>query len=326
MTDQSQQPDRNLALELVRATEAAAIRASAWVGRGQKNEADGAAVNAMRAFLHTVSFDGVVVIGEGEKDQAPMLFNGEHVGDGTGPQADIAVDPIDGTTQTAAGRPNAVSVIAVADRGSMLDASSVFYSDKIAAGPEAKGVLSLDLSVADNLKELARVKNKKIGDLTVVVLDRPRHAELIDEIRTAGAKTNLILDGDVVGGILAASPHSDADLLLGRGGSPEGVITAAALKALDGFFEGRLAPKDDTERQRAIDAGLGDKLDRILSIDDFVASDNTYFVGTGVTDGVLLKGVKGPREGYIRTHSIVLRSKSGTIRNIEAEHRASKWF
>lgn len=329
MSDQkssdSLRPDRNLALDLVRATEAAAISAAPWVGRGRKNDADGAAVNGMRAFLHTVSMDGVVIIGEGEKDKAPMLFNGERVGDGTGPAADIAVDPIDGTTQTAAGRPNAVSVLAVADRGSMLDASSVFYTDKIAAGAEAKGVLSIEMSVADNLKELARVKNKSVGDLTVVVLDRPRHEGLIDEIRTAGANTNLILDGDVVGAILAASPWGDADLLLGRGGSPEGVITACALKALGGFLEGRLAPKDDAERDRAKSAGIGDYLDRVLTIDDFVSSDNTYFVGTGVTDGVLLRGVKGPNAGFIHTQSIVMRSKSGTVRWVEADHRADKW-
>ncbi|GAA3946855.1 class II fructose-bisphosphatase [Pseudoclavibacter caeni] len=323
MTDQSQQPDRNLALELVRSTEAAAIRASAWAGRGQKNEADGAAVNAMRQFLHTVSFDGVVVIGEGEKDKAPMLFNGEHVGDGTGVQVDIAVDPIDGTTQTAAGRPNAVSIMSVADRGSMLDASSVFYMDKIVTDRTGVGVVSLDQSPEDNIRELARAKGKPVGEMTVIVLDRPRHEELIERIRSVGAKTSLILDGDVVGGINAASPWGDADLLIGRGGSPEGVITAAAIKAFDGFMQGRLAPKDDAERQRGIDAGLD--VDRIYGGDDLVASDNTFFVGTGVTDGVLLKGVKGPRDGYIHTQSIVLRSKSGTVRWIEADHLASKW-
>jgi fructose-1,6-bisphosphatase II len=323
MTDQSQQPDRNLALELVRSTEAAAIRASAWAGRGQKNEADGAAVNAMRQFLHTVSFDGVVVIGEGEKDKAPMLFNGEHVGDGTGVQVDIAVDPIDGTTQTAAGRPNAVSIMSVADRGSMLDASSVFYMDKIVTDRTGVGVVSLDQSPEDNIRELARAKGKPVGEMTVIVLDRPRHKELIERIRSVGAKTSLILDGDVVGGINAASPWGDADLLIGRGGSPEGVITAAAIKAFDGFMQGRLAPKDDAERQRGIDAGLD--VDRIYGGDDLVASDNTFFVGTGVTDGVLLKGVKGPRDGYIHTQSIVLRSKSGTVRWIEADHLASRW-
>lgn len=323
MTDQSQQPDRNLALELVRSTEAAAIRASAWAGRGQKNEADGAAVNAMRQFLHTVSFDGVVVIGEGEKDKAPMLFNGEHVGDGTGVQVDIAVDPIDGTTQTAAGRPNAVSIMSVADRGSMLDASSVFYMDKIVTDRTGVGVVSLDQSPEDNIRELARAKGKPVGEMTVIVLDRPRHEELIERIRSVGAKTSLILDGDVVGGINAASPWGDADLLIGRGGSPEGVITAAAIKAFDGFMQGRLAPKDDAERQRGIDAGLD--VDRIYGGDDLVASNNTFFVGTGVTDGVLLKGVKGPRDGYIHTQSIVLRSKSGTVRWIEADHLASKW-
>ncbi|MCD7102328.1 MULTISPECIES: class II fructose-bisphosphatase [unclassified Pseudoclavibacter] len=323
MTEQSQQPDRNLALELVRATEAAAIRGSVWVGRGQKNEADGAAVNAMRQFLHTVAFDGVVVIGEGEKDRAPMLFNGEHVGDGTGVQADIAVDPIDGTTQTAAGRPNAVSIMAVADRGSMLDASTVFYMDKIVTSSIGEGVVSLEMTPEENIRELAKALGKPVSEMTVIVLDRPRHEELIERIRSVGAKTNLILDGDVVGGINAASPWGDADMLLGRGGSPEGVITAAAIKAFKGVMQGRLAPKDDAERQRGIDAGLD--IDKIYTDSELVASDNTYFVGTGVTDGVLLKGVKGPRNGYIHTQSIVLRSKSGTVRWIEADHLASKW-
>lgn len=315
-------PDRNIALEFVRATEAAAIRASAWVGRGRKNDADGAAVTAMREFLHTVAIDGHVVIGEGEKDEAPMLFNGEQVGDGTGPSCDIAVDPIDGTTQTAAGRPNAVSVIAVADRGSMLDASSVFYMDKIVTGPEGAGVCSLEQSPEDNIRALAGALGKPVGEITVVVLDRPRHAELIDRIRATGAKTSLILDGDVVGGINAASPDGDVDMLLGRGGSPEGIITTCAVKALGGFIQGRLAPKDDAERARGEAAGA--PLDRILGADDLVASDNTFFVGTGVTDGLLLRGVRR-RGRVISTQSVVMRSRSGTVRLIEAQHLASRW-
>lgn len=317
-------PDRNLALELVRATEAAAIRAAPWVGRGDKNGADGAAVDAMRAFLDSVTMNGVVVIGEGEKDEAPMLFNGERVGNGLGPEADVAVDPIDGTTQTAAGRPNAVSVIAVADRGSMYDPSAVFYMDKLVTGAEGIGVCDLSMSVSDNIRELAKAKKKSVSDITVVVLDRPRHAGLIDEIRTVGAKTTLILDGDVVGGINAARPLGTTDMLLGVGGTPEGVITACAIKALGGHAQGKLAPQNQAELDAATAAGLD--VDQILGIDDLVKSDNTYFVATGVTDGLFLDGVGHTRPGYVTTHSIVMRARSGTIRTIEAEHRLDKWF
>lgn len=316
-------PDRNLGMELVRATEAAAIRAVPYIGRGDKLAADGAAVDAMRKFLGTVSFEGVVVIGEGEKDNAPMLYNGEHVGNGRGPLADIAVDPIDGTSLTAAGRQNALSMIAVADRGSMYDPSAVFYMDKIVTGHEGHGVIDISRPIGDNIRALAKAKNKDVSDMTIAVLDRPRHAQLIQDIRDAGAGTRLMLDGDVAGGINAAMYGTRIDMCVGKGGTPEGIITACALKALGGLIQGRLAPKDDEERQKALDAGHD--LDRILHIDDLVTSDNTYFVATGVTDGQLVDGVRrlGP---VIRTESIVLRGRSGTVRRVVADHVAEKWL
>lgn len=315
-------PDRNLAMELVRATEAAAIRSAPFIGKGDKNAADGAAVDAMRAFLGTVNFDGIIVIGEGEKDEAPMLFNGERVGNGRGPACDIAVDPIDGTSLTAAGRQNALSVIAVSDRGTMLDASSVFYMDKIVTGAAGRGVVSLDQSIGDNIREYSKATGKAVGELSIAVLDRPRHAGLIDEIRSAGAGTRLLLDGDVAGGINAARYESRIDMCVGIGGSPEGITTACALKALGGFMQGRLAPGDDAERARAVEAGLD--VDKLLEIDDMVSGDNTFFVTTGVTDGALVNGVrrKGP---MIRTESLVLRSRTGTARRVIAEHLAEKW-
>jgi len=316
-------PDRNLAMELVRATEAAAIRAVPFIGKGDKLAADGAAVDAMRAFLGTVEFDGVVVIGEGEKDHAPMLFNGEHVGTGHGPATDIAVDPIDGTTMTAQGRQNALSMIAASDRGTMLDASTVFYMDKLVSDHHGHGVISLEQSIGDNIRELARAKGKPVGDMVVAVLDRPRHAGLIEEIRAAGAGTRLLLDGDVAGGINAARYETRIDLSVGMGGSPEGVVTACAIKALGGFIEGRLHPQDEAERQRGIAAGLD--LDRIYDADGLVQGENTMFVATGVTDGGLVEGVrrKGP---IIRTESIVLRSRSGTLRRITSDHLADRWL
>jgi fructose-1,6-bisphosphatase II len=316
-------PDRNLAMELVRATEAAAIRAWPFIGRGDKNAADGAAVDAMRKFLGTVDFDGVVVIGEGEKDHAPMLFNGERVGTGKGSACDIAVDPIDGTSLTAAGRQNALSVIAVSDRGTMLDASSVFYMDKIVAGPEGVGVLDLDRPIGENIRALAKAKHKDVGEMIVAVLDRPRHEQLIEDIRVAGAGTRLMLDGDVAGGINAARYESRIDMCAGIGGSPEGITTACAIKALGGFMQARLAPRNDEERQRGAEAGLD--FDLVMGADDMVSGDNTFFVATGVTDGGLVEGVqrKGP---VIRTESIILRSRSGTIRRVRAEHLISKWM
>lgn len=316
-------PDRNLAMELVRATEAAAIRAYPFIGHGDKNAADKAAVDAMRKFLGTVDFDGVIVIGEGEKDEAPMLFNGEHVGNGHGPKCDIAVDPIDGTSLTAAGRQNAISMIAVADRGTMLDASSVFYMDKIVTGEAGIGVVDIRKPIGENVRALAKALGKPVSELRVAVLDRPRHSTLIEEIRAAGAGTRLMLDGDVAGGINAARYESRIDMCVGVGGSPEGVATAAAIKALGGFIQGRLAPGSDAERQRGIDAGL--KFDHVYEADDLVRGDNTFFVATGVTDGELVAGVrrKGP---IIRTESVVLRARSGTARRVVADHLASKWL
>jgi fructose-1,6-bisphosphatase II len=316
-------PDRNLGMELVRATEAAAIRAVPYIGRGDKNAADGAAVDAMRKFLGTVNFDGVVVIGEGEKDNAPMLYNGEHVGTGNGPSCDIAVDPIDGTSLTAAGRQNALAMIAVADRGSMYDPSAVFYMDKIVTGEAGHGVVDIERPIGDNIRSLAKAMKKDVAELVVAVLDRPRHAQLISDIHSAGAGTRLLLDGDVAGGINAARYEARIDMCVGLGGTPEGIITACALKGLGGFIQAKLHPRDDDERQKAIDAGHD--LDRILGINDLVSSDNTYFVATGVTDGQLVGGVrrKGP---IIRTESIVLRGRSGTIRRVVADHLAEKWL
>jgi len=317
-------PDRNLALELVRATEAAAIRSVPFIGRGQKELADGAAVDAMRAFLTTVAFDGVIVIGEGEKDNAPMLFNGEHVGTGRGPQCDIAVDPIDGTTLTAEGRNNALSVLAVSDRGTMLDASSVFYMDKIVTGPAGVGVVDIRLPVAENIQRLAKALGKPVDELVVSVLNRPRHARLIEEIRAAGAGTRLMSDGDVAGGINAARHNARTDMCIGVGGSPEGIVTACAVKALGGHIQGRLWPRDDDEKQKGIDAGL--KLDdHVYEADDLVTGSNTIFVATGVTNGELVAGVRRA-EGYVYTESVVLRGTSGTLRRISSEHLASKWL
>ncbi len=316
-------PDRNLALELVRATEAAAIRAMPFVGRGDKNAADGAAVDAMRSFLGTVNFRGTIVIGEGEKDNAPMLFNGEVVGNGSGPECDIAVDPIDGTSLTAAGRGHAISMLAVADRGAMLDASSVFYMEKLVSSADAIGVIDITQSLGDNIRELARKKNKPVGEIKVAILDRPRHNEAIEEIRSAGAHTRLILDGDVAAGINSARHDSRLDLCYGVGGSPEGVATTCAIKALGGFIQGRLAPGSDDERERGAAAGL--KFDYVYSADELVAGDNTFFVATGVTDGELVRGVR--HEGdWLRTESVVFRARSGTIRRISSDYLAERWL
>lgn len=312
-------PDRNLALELVRVTEAAAMAGGRWVGRGEKNTADGAAVEAMRALIATVSMRGTVVIGEGEKDQAPMLFNGEEVGDGTGPAVDVAVDPIDGTTLTAKGMTNAVSVMAVSERGTMYDPSAVFYMEKIATGPEAADVVDIRLPVAENIKRVAKAKNGTPSDVTVVMLDRPRHEPIAKEVRDAGARIRYISDGDVAGAIMAAREGTGIDLLLGIGGTPEGIITACAMKSIGGVIQGRLWPTDDDERQRALDAGHD--LERVLSTGDLVQSDNCFFVATGITDGELLRGVRY-RSGTIFTQSLVMRSKSGTIRTIDAVHQA----
>lgn len=315
-------PDRNLALELVRATEAAAIRAVPFIGKGDKNAADKAAVDAMRAFLGTVNFEGLVVIGEGEKDDAPMLFNGELVGTGSGPKCDIAVDPIDGTSLTAAGRQNALSVIAASDRGTMLDASEVFYMNKLVTGAEGVGVCDIRKPIGENIRALARAKNKPVSDVVVAVLDRPRHEQLIEEIRASGAGTRLLLDGDVAASVHAASYGSRIDMCVGIGGSPEGVVTACAIKALRGLIQGILMPRDEAEAKRGVDSGL--KLDHVYEADELVRGDNTFFIATGVTDGGLLEGVrrKGP---VIRTESLVIRGRSGTIRRIVADHKASRW-
>ncbi|WP_421118894.1 class II fructose-bisphosphatase [Aquihabitans daechungensis] len=318
---EKQVPTRNLAMELVRVTEAAALAAARWVGGGDKNAADGAAVDAMRIVLDTVPMDGVVIIGEGEKDEAPMLFNGERIGDGTPPEADIAVDPIDGTTLTALGRGNAIAVIAVSERGSMYDPGPVMYMEKIAVGPEAADVIDITATPTDNLHAVAKALGKRVTELTAVVLDRPRHDDLIGEIRQAGTRIRLIPDGDVAGGISTAWPDSGADILFGIGGTPEGVITAAALKSMGGAIQGRLWPRDDEERAAAIAGGWD--LDEVLDTDRLVSGDNCFFAATGITDGELLKGVHYDSRGAT-TQSLVMRSRSGTVRQVNARHRLEK--
>jgi fructose-1,6-bisphosphatase II len=317
----STQPDRNLALELVRVTESAALAASRWVGRGEKNGADGAAVGAMRTVLSTVPMDGIVVIGEGEKDEAPMLFNGELVGDGTNPATDVAVDPIDGTTLTSLGRGNALSVIAVSERGTMFDPGPCVYMSKIAVGPECVGAIDITATATQNLRWIAKAKRENVRDLTVAILDRPRHDELIEEVRIAGARIKLISDGDIFGAIATAWPEAGVDVLLGIGGTPEGVISAAALKCMGGEMQGMLWPRNETERQAAID--LGYDLDLVLTTDVLVRSDNCFFAATGITDGELLNGVRYIAGGA-RTQSLVMRSRSGTVRMIDARHRIDK--
>jgi fructose-1,6-bisphosphatase II len=314
------QPGRNLALDLVRLTEAAALAAGRWVGRGDKNAADGAAVDAMRALISTVAMNGIVVIGEGEKDQAPMLYNGERVGDGSGPEVDVAVDPIDGTTLTGKGQDNALSVLAVADRGAMYDPSAVFYMDKLATGPEGAGVVDIRQPVGENIRALAKAKGEDPEDMTVVLLDRPRHEQLIAEVRASGARIKLISDGDVAGAIMAARVDTGIDLMLGIGGTPEGIIAACAIKCMGGVLQGRLWPRDDAERRKALDAGHD--LDRVLDVGDLVRGD-AYFAATGITDGELLRGVRY-FPGGAATSSLVMRSRSGTIRRVEATHQAHK--
>ncbi|MDQ6522694.1 class II fructose-bisphosphatase [Nocardioides sp. LHD-245] len=316
-------PDRNLALELVRVTEAAAMAAGRWVGRGDKNGADGVAVQAMRVMISSVSMNGTVVIGEGEKDNAPMLYNGESVGDGTGPECDVAVDPIDGTTLTAKGMANAVAVLAVAPRGTMYDPSAVFYMEKLVTGPEAAEVVDIRYPVAENIHQVAKSKGSNPSDVTVVLLDRPRHATLVEEIRATGARIKFITDGDVAGAIMAARADTGIDLLMGIGGTPEGIIAACAMKAMGGTIQGRLWPADDEERQRAIDAGHDLDPDHILTTDTLVTGDDCFFVATGITDGELVRGVRY-RAGGAVTQSLVMRSRSGTIRTITSEHQLSK--
>ena len=314
-------PDRNLALELARVTEAGAMAAARWVGRGDKNGADGAAVHAMRALINTVSMNGVVVIGEGEKDKAPMLFNGEQVGDGTGPACDVAVDPIDGTRLTANGMPDAIAVLAVSARGSMYDPSAVFYMSKLVTGQAAASMVDIEAPAAHNIAAVARAKGCSSSDVTVVILDRPRHERLIAEVREAGARIKLITDGDVAGSIMAARDGTGVDLLLGVGGTPEGIITACAIKCLGGVIQARLAPRDDAEREKALAAGHD--LSHVLTTDDLVTSEDAFFAATGITDGELMAGVRY-RAGGAATHSLVMRARSGTIRNIHSEHQLWK--
>lgn len=321
MSAQPQPPDRNLAMELVRVTEAAALASARWMGRGDKKGADGAATEAMRVILSTVQMDGIIVIGEGEKDEAPMLYNGESVGDGSQPETDIAVDPLEGTTLTALGRGNALCVIAVSPRGTMYNPGPAFYMDKLAVGAEAAGSIDITQSPTDNLKAAASALKKSVRDMTAVVLDRPRHNELIEEIRAAGARIRLIQDGDVAGAISTGWPESGADILFGVGGTPEGVISAAALKCMGGEIQARLAPRSDEEREAVLAAGLD--LNQVLRTDDLVSGDNCFFAATGVTDGELLRGVHYDSRGAT-TQSLVMRSKSGTVRSISARHPLHK--
>lgn len=314
-------PDRNLALELVRVTEAGALASGRWVGRGDKEGGDGAAVDAMRQLVSSVSMRGVVVIGEGEKDEAPMLYNGEEVGNGNGPEVDFAVDPVDGTTLMAKGMPNAISVLAVAERGAMFDPSAVFYMRKIAVGPDFADAVDITAPVSENIARIAKIKKGSTSDVTVCILDRPRHAELIQQVRDTGARIRLISDGDVAGAIAAARPTSPIDILIGTGGTPEGIIAAAAMRCMGGAHLGMLAPTDDDERQKAIDAGHD--LDRVLTTEDLVSGENVFFTATGVTDGDLLQGVRYSGGGA-HTQSIVMRSKSGTVRMIDAYHQLDK--
>ena len=314
-------PDRNLALELVRVTEAAALSAGRWIGRGDKESADQAAVDAMRLMLDSVQMDGVVVIGEGEKDEAPMLYNGERVGSGTGPEVDVAVDPVEGTRLTALGQPNAISVIALAERGTLFFPGAALYMEKIACGRAAADAIDITESPKENVRRVAEAKGCQPGDVVAVVLERDRHEGLIAELRDAGARVHLIRDGDVAPAIAAADGRSEVDLVIGIGGTPEGVIAAAAVKALGGGMQGRLWPRNEDERRKLVDAGYD--VGRVLTADDLVAGENLFIAATGVTTGALLKGVRYTGDGAV-TDSLVIRSRSGTVRRIEAEHSFDK--
>jgi fructose-1,6-bisphosphatase II len=317
-----EKPDRNLALELVRVTESAALAAARWVGRGEKESADGAAVDAMRLLLDTVPMDGLVVIGEGEKDEAPMLYNGERIGDGSPPEVDIAVDPLEGTTLTARGMPSALSVIALSERGTMFDPGPCVYMEKIAGNSEIADVLSLDEPLVDVIAKVADVKNKDVGDVTVIMLDRPRHEEKVAEIRELGARIRFISDGDVSAALFAVSADAGVDLLWGIGGTPEGVISAAAIKCLGGQILGRLWPRNDDERKEAEDAGY--EIEKVLDVNDLVGGNDAFFAASGVTDGDLLQGVRYSRAGYATTESLVMRSRSGTVRRVSGRHDQAK--
>jgi fructose-1,6-bisphosphatase II len=314
-------PDRNLALELVRVTEAAAMGAGRWIGRGEKESADQAAVDAMRLMLDTVEMDGVVVIGEGEKDEAPMLYNGERVGCGHGPPVDVAVDPLEGTRLTALGQPNAIAVIALAERGTMFFPGAAVYMNKIAVGPEAAEAIDIDAPAAENVRRVAQAKGCRAGDVSVVVLDRPRHEQLIADLRSSGARVQLVPDGDVAPAIAASQSGTGVDMLIGIGGTPEGVIAACAVKSFGGALQGKLWPRDDGERQALLDAGLDP--DRVLNTNDLVGGDDLFVAATGVTTGALLRGVRYTNDGAI-TESLVIRSRSGTVRRIEATHAFEK--
>ena len=314
-------PDRNLALELVRVTEAAAIAAGRFMGRGDKERVDQAAVDAMRPVLASIDMDGIVVIGEGEKDEAPMLYNGEHVGNGSRPAVDVAVDPVDGTTLTAKSLPDALAVIALAERGAMFDPGPCVYMEKLAVAGDVADAVDFDASVEDNLRAVARARGKRAEEITVAILDRPRHADLVQRVLGTGARIKFMLDGDVAGAIMAADEHSSVDLLVGIGGTPEGVIAACAMKCLDGAIFGRLYPRDEEERQAALDEGYD--LEKVLTTDDLVAGGDVFFAATGVTDGELLRGVRyGPRR--VLTQSLSMRSKSGAVRVIEGRHHTKR--
>jgi len=312
--------ERSLSMELVRVTEAAAVSASRWMGRGLKNEADDAATTAMRTVFDTIPMQGIVVIGEGEMDEAPMLYIGEKLGTGIGPEVDVAVDPLEGTNIVAAGGWNALAVLAIADKGNLLNAPDM-YMDKIAVGPEAVGKINIDASVTENLMAVAKAKNKDIGDIVATVLNRERHAAIIEEIRASGARIKLINDGDVAAAINTAFDETGVDILFGLGGAPEGVIAAVGLKCLGGEIQGRLVPSNDEERERCIRMGID--VDKVLYMDDLVKGDDAIFAATGVTDGELLRGVQF-KGGYCETHSLVMRSKSGTIRFVEGRHSMEK--
>jgi fructose-1,6-bisphosphatase II len=315
------EPTRNLALEIVRVTEAAALAAGRWMGRGQKEKADHAAVEAMRLILSTVDMDGVIVIGEGEKDNAPMLYNGEHVGNGSPPEVDVAVDPIDGTRPLAFGRTNSIATVSIAPRGSMYDPGPFVYMNKIAVGPQARGKIDIEAPVSENLKVIARAMGKDLDDLTTIVLDRPRHDDLVAEIRKMGARIRLIPDGDVAAALMTALPETGIDVLLGIGGTPEGVLAACALRAMGGEIQGKLYARDEDELRRGHEAGYD--FEKILTMDDLVSSEDVFFAATGITDGELLKGVKYAGDS-VRTHSLVVRGLTGTVRSIEAVHKIDK--
>lgn len=314
-------PTRNLALDLARVTEAAALAAGRWMGRGDKEAADHAAVEAMRLVLGTISIDGVIIIGEGEKDQAPMLFNGERVGNGTGIQVDVAVDPIDGTRPLAFGRSNSIATVAIAPHGTMFDPGPFVYMNKIAVGPEARGKINIEAPVTENLHAIARAKGKAVEDLTTIILDRPRHEKLIAEVRTAGARIRLIPDGDVAAALMTAQPEAGVDVLFGIGGTPEGVLSACALRAMGGEIQGKLYARDEDELRRGHEAGYN--FEKILTMDDLVSSEDVFFAATGITDGELLKGVRYFGEGAT-TDSLVVRGLTGTVREITAHHRMDK--